>query len=452
MKTSILGIGLLVALTCHTLQAKQTTTVEQARFINEAADVEYNQAQLAQMLAPIALYPDSLLTHILIASTYPIEIVEANRWITANKNLSATKISSKLDDKDWEPSVKALVMFPDILERLSDDLSWTQQLGDAFLQSEENILESIQTLRYQAEKAGSLNKMENVEISREDKNIIIQPVKKEVIYVPYYDSRQVYGHWHWALYPPVYWDWGHRISFSSHRPFGWHSGIRISWNFFFSDFHWRNRHVVVINHKNTRHYRPKKQIVRSGYAKRWVHKPEHRKGVRYSNYKVSKRYNHNRPVVYKNRGNHHTQVNVKNNVIINKNNGHKTSRKEVSRHEALNNKFKAQRAYQKEGDRKQFKAKSANDKRNSAYDKKREMRNKGNHTSQKQFSNPAVKQQRQVKQTREIKSVKKERAVKRERSRDVKPKVRAERVETRRTNNNHRSANNQAKRKEHHTR
>lgn len=288
MKRLLLCISLLLTLTAHSLNAKETWNKS-----------EFSQAQVAQMLAPIALYPDSLLTHILIASTYPIEVVEAERWISKKSDFSAEKISKKLEDKNWEPSVKALVMFPKVLERLSDDLSWTQQLGDAFLQSEENVLQVIQDLRYQAQEAGNLDKMENVKVTRDKKNIIIQPVQKEVIYVPYYDTRYVYGNWHWAMNPPIYWDFGHRVSLSHHNPFRWHSGIHISLNYFFSAFHWNNRHVVVVDHRNTRRYRTKKHIVRGGYANRWVHKPQHRRGVTYSNERVNKRFNSQRPVIHK---------------------------------------------------------------------------------------------------------------------------------------------------------
>lgn len=307
MKNLILGTGLLfiVAFTtsCASISAQETTKKTggyraQANEV-ELNNEEFNQAQLAQMLAPIALYPDSLLTHILIASTYPIEVVEAERWVSKKKNLSATQLSKKIEDKEWEPSIKALAMFPKVLERLSDDLSWTQQLGDAFLQNEESVLQAIQYLRYKAEQAGNLDKMDNVNITREDKNIIIQPVQKEVIYVPYYDTRRVYGNWHWSLNPPIYWDWGHHASYSHHRPFGWHNGIHISRNYFFSAFHWSNRHVAVVNHRNTSHYRPKKHIVRGGYANRWKHKPQHRRGVSYSNKQVNKRYSSHRPVVHK---------------------------------------------------------------------------------------------------------------------------------------------------------
>ncbi len=325
MKKLLLSIGLLLTLTVHSLSAKAATSTE------------FSEAQLAQMLAPIALYPDSLLTHILIASTYPIEVVEADRWISKQSNVSSNKISKSIEDKSWEPSVKALVMFPEVLERLSDDLSWTQQLGDAFLQSEEDVLAAIQNLRYEAEKAGSLKKMKNVEVTRENKNIIIQPTQKEVVYVPYYDTRHVYGDWRWAMNPPIFWNWGHHINLSRLNPFRWHSGVHISLNYFFSAFHWNNRHVVVVDHRNTRRYSNKKHIVRSGYANRWVHKPQHRRGVTYRNEHLNKRFKSHRPVVRKTITKQHNGY-VKAKRIDN--NRHGVSTHKVSKHDALQRKFK----------------------------------------------------------------------------------------------------------------
>ena len=256
--------------------------------------LQFSEAELAQMLAPIALYPDSILTHILIASTYPIEIVEAHRWLVKNKELNSNQLAKSVEDFNWDASVKALVPFERILSRLSEDLTWTQQLGDAFLHDEEKLLESIQALRKQAEHAGNLEKMENMEVSYEDDNIVIAPVEKEIVYVPYYDTRMVYGAWHWSSYPPVFWTPRHNVYVSHYSPFYWHSGIHISFNYFFSAFHWHNRHVVVVNshnsHRRYYHQRPRRLIANGGYAKRWSHKPAHRKGVAYRSKRTSQKY------------------------------------------------------------------------------------------------------------------------------------------------------------------
>jgi hypothetical protein len=272
----------------------QSNLQEQAQFQEKF----FSEAELAQMLAPIALYPDSLLTHVLIASTYPIEIVEAHRWLIKNDELNAEQAAESVKDFAWDASVKALVPFERILSRLSEDLTWTQQLGDAFLQDESRLLESIQVLRKQAEIAGSLEKMDNMDVSYEDSNIVIEPIEKEIVYVPYYDTRMVYGTWHSASYPPVYWRPRHSVYVSRYNPFYFHSGVHISFNYFFSAFHWHNRHVVVVNshHAKHRYYeqRPRRLIVNGGYAKRWAHKPEHRKGVAYRTKHTSSKYHNKR--------------------------------------------------------------------------------------------------------------------------------------------------------------
>ncbi|TWX48833.1 DUF3300 domain-containing protein [Colwellia hornerae] len=258
----------------------------------------FSEAELAQMLAPIALYPDSLLTHILIAATYPIEIIEAHRWLTNNASLNTEQAAQAVQDFNWDASVKALVPFERILSRLSENLTWTQQLGDAFLQDESRVLENIQQLRKKAQLAGNLGKMDNMEVSYQDNNIVIEAREKEIVYVPYYDTRMVYGAWHWSSYPPVYWQPQRSGYVSRYNPFYWHAGVHISFDYFFSAFHWHNRQVVVVNtHRSPHRYyeqRPRHLIANGGYAKRWRHQPVHRKGVAYRNKHTRAKYNDKR--------------------------------------------------------------------------------------------------------------------------------------------------------------
>ncbi|OKY27454.1 DUF3300 domain-containing protein [Thalassotalea sp. PP2-459] len=253
------------------------------------------QAELAQLLSPIALYPDALLTHILIAATYPIEVIDADRLVKRNKHASSETLQKMAQDKDWDPSVSALLAFPQVLEKLSEDLTWMRELGDAFLQDEEQVLASIQLLRQQADEAGNLAKMDNVQIIREQKTIVIQPEQPEVIYVPYYDTRSVYGRWHWSHRPPIYW---HRpVYYSYHNgPFYWRSGIHLAADFFFVGFHWHNRHVIHHSPKYYRNYHSKKRVTTSHRVKRWQHNPHRRKGVAYRNHEVKKRYASHRSV------------------------------------------------------------------------------------------------------------------------------------------------------------
>ena len=259
---------------------------------------EFTQAELEQLLAPIALYPDTILSHILIAATYPIEIVQAERWTKNNPDLQGSDAVEAVADKDWDPSVMALVAFPQILERLSENLEWTQKLGDAFLQSEKRLLASVQSLRRQADESGNLDKMDKVEVTHEDDRIVIETVKREVVYVPYYDTRVVYGSWRWAHYPPVYWHYPRYVSYyDHHNPFYWGHSVRISFGFFFTSFHWHDHYVVRIpwHHYHPHRYYSRHQIVRHEHARRWAHNPVHRRGVSYRSVTVSNRYKSNRP-------------------------------------------------------------------------------------------------------------------------------------------------------------
>lgn len=256
---------------------------------------QYSEGQLAQMLAPIALYPDSLLTHILIAATYPLEVVQAHRWQQSKQHLSTQKQIGKAEDKNWDPSVVALIAFPNVLQKLSDDLNWTQSLGDAFLQDEAQVLASIQMLRQEADNANSLEQMENMQVTRVSNQIVIEPVRKEIVYVPYYDPRTVYGYWRWYNYPPIYWAVYPGYVRPGYGHFYWRAGVHISFNYYFSAFHWHKRHVVVVHHHNSHRYRHHGRIVTSHGAKRWAHKPQHRRGVAYSNNALRHKYNSHHP-------------------------------------------------------------------------------------------------------------------------------------------------------------
>jgi hypothetical protein len=245
--------------------------------------VVFSEQELDQMLAPIALYPDTVLAHILIAATYPLEVVQAARWTERNPDLEGDEALKAVDDEDWDPSVKALVAFPDILQRMSEDLDWTQRLGDAFLDDEARITASIQKLRQHAYDEGNLKDVEHVKVVKENETIVIEPAVREVVYVPYYDTRYIYGHWWWDAYPPVYWH--HPHYHNTYTSFYWGPRVYLSSGFFFSGFHWHNRHIVVIDHHHHRshNYYSSRQVVRHRDAYRWQHNPRHRRGVDYVN-------------------------------------------------------------------------------------------------------------------------------------------------------------------------
>jgi hypothetical protein len=304
-------------------------------------DEQFSEGELAQMLAPIALYPDTLLTHILIASTYPLEIVQAQRWLDENENPSESALNSAIENKEWDASVKALLPFPKVIARLNTDLIWTQELGDAFLSDEEQVLVAIQQLRLKAQEAGTLAQMENVEVEYEEKNIIIQPVQKEIVYVPYYDTRVVYGNWYWAHYPPVYWVRPRHYYGSHYPPFYWHSGVHISFSYYFGAFHWSNRHVVVVNHYNHHRYPKRRAIISSHGAKRWQHKVSHRRGVAYRSTAVAKKYRSNRASYAKVNTQRHLQKKLHKSHTLNTRAKNRAYEVKGSKHAKITNKLKA---------------------------------------------------------------------------------------------------------------
>ncbi|BDD87383.1 DUF3300 domain-containing protein [Desulfofustis limnaeus] len=165
----------------------------------------FTEEELAQLLAPIALYPDPLLSQILMASTYPIEIVEAQRWIADNPGLSGEELDAHLVELDWAPSVKALCHFPLILTMMSERLEQTADLGNAFLFQEDEVMDVVQELRAQAHEAGNLADSSEQQVIVEEETIIIEPANPRVIYVPLYNPSFVYGRWRYPDYPPYYW-------------------------------------------------------------------------------------------------------------------------------------------------------------------------------------------------------------------------------------------------------
>jgi hypothetical protein len=268
-------IGVLFGTTVQLAQAQQTPDSTQS-----LSQQTLDQAKLDQMLAPIALYPDTLLSHILIAATYPLEVVQAARWRQTNTHLDEEEALQAAQAQDWDPSVQALAPFRDLLTRLSDDLTWLQNLGDAFLVNEAQVLDRVQNLRHKAYAQGNLSSNDYLQVQREQDKIVIQPVQKEIVYVPYYDTTVVYGDWWWPSYQPIYW---HSPGHYAYRSgFYWSPSFHFSSGFFFGGVHWANNYVVI-NH-NYRHqtlssHRPR-VIVRE--YPRWQHDPRHRRGVRYT--------------------------------------------------------------------------------------------------------------------------------------------------------------------------
>lgn len=165
-----------------------------------------SQAQLEALVAPIALYPDPLISQVLMASTYPLEVAEAANWIKANSNLKGDALNKVLQQQTWDASVKSLVSFPPVLEMMGSQLSWTQQLGNAVLAQQSDAMNAIQVLRAKAKQSGSLQSNSQQTLTSQGsgstQTIIIQPANPQVVYVPTYNPEVVYGAWAYPTYPP----------------------------------------------------------------------------------------------------------------------------------------------------------------------------------------------------------------------------------------------------------
>ena len=149
--------------------------------------------QIEQLVAPIALYPDALVAQILMASTYPLDVVQASRWLKDHEDLKGEALDKAVKEEAWDESVKALVYFPSVLAFMSDNLDWTQDLGDAVLAQEGDLTDTIQRLRREADKAGALATNEQQRVEKAGDTIVIQPAQPETVYVPVYDPVKVYG-------------------------------------------------------------------------------------------------------------------------------------------------------------------------------------------------------------------------------------------------------------------
>jgi hypothetical protein len=246
----------------------------------------YTQEQLEKLLAPIALYPDVLLSQILMASTYPLEVVEASRWLKQNPNLADDRLDEALKDKPWDVSVKSLCHFPQVLSMMDEKLQQTTDLGDAFLGQQDQVMDTIQRLRAQAKAQGNLNSTEQQRVTAEDRDIIIEPAYPDVIYVPAYDPCWVYGPWWYpTCFPPWFWYPG----FVAGRGFFWSPRIFVGPIGFWCGFSWR-RHSIFINVNNTAFINRVGASRMHGGVEDWQHDQGHRRGVAYHDNVTAQRF------------------------------------------------------------------------------------------------------------------------------------------------------------------
>ena len=176
--------------------------------VQQAPQPRLSPEQLDDLVAPIALYPDPLLGQLLVASTYPLELVEAQQWLTQNHGLQGQQLMDASRQRNWDPSVQAMVAFPEVLARLTQDVSWTTGLGNAFLAQQADVMAAVQTMRARAQAnyrlSSSPQQMVTTETQGDQSAIAIQPADPQLIYVPQYDPNYVWGPPAWGAYPPLY--------------------------------------------------------------------------------------------------------------------------------------------------------------------------------------------------------------------------------------------------------
>jgi len=210
------------------------------------AYVEQSPEQLQQLVAPIALYPDSLVAQVLAAATFPEQVVEADRWLQANPGLRGAALAQSANAQPWDDSVKALTAFADVLGNMDKNLSWTSSLGDAYYNQPQDVMAAVQVMRQRATAAGNLETTPQQLVTTQDANISVEPANPEVVYVPAYDPWVVYGApiypWPgWYPYPGI-WYAGPVVSFSIGFPIAFFGGFAWGWHGW--GFDWLQRYPV----------------------------------------------------------------------------------------------------------------------------------------------------------------------------------------------------------------
>ena len=255
--------------------------------VSAQEDKPFKQEQLDQMLAPIALYPDALLSQVLMAATYPADVADAAKWSKAHPDQQGDEAVKAVENEPWDPSVKSLVAFPQVLATMAEKPEWVQSLGDAFLAQPDEVMDAAQRLRAAAKKEGSLETTEQQTVTEEtvppaDKTVIvIEPTNPQVLYVPVYNSTVVYGTWWYPMYPPYYWP--PPPGYVVHRAFV--SGIAFGIGVGFTYALWGGcdwgRHDVNINVNRYNKINVNNRIDVNRNRVDWKHNPGHRRGVPY---------------------------------------------------------------------------------------------------------------------------------------------------------------------------
>jgi hypothetical protein len=244
--------------------------------------------EIEQLVAPIALYPDALLAQILMASTYPLEIVSAARWVETNPGLQSQALEDVLQTEPWDASVKSLAAFPQVLTMMNEKLDWTQKLGDAFLAQQKDVMDAVQRLRAKAQAQGNLQSTAEQKVIVEQPAasqttvVKIEPSNPQVVYVPTYNPTVVYGAWPYPTYPPYYYYPPGYVAATSLFSFG--VGMAVG-SALWGGCNWSNGDVDInVNRYNNFN----RANISNG---KWEHNVEHRKGAQYRDAASQQKYN-----------------------------------------------------------------------------------------------------------------------------------------------------------------
>src|SRR6266704_1952471 len=290
---AVLGLAL-----SSTAFAQQAQSQEMTTTTNDQETAKLPPQELASLVAPIALYPDPLLAQTLAASTYPLEVIQLQQWMDRNKNLQGKALADAVAKQQWDPSIQALVEFPDVVQRMAGNIQWTTDLGNAFLAQQSDVMNAVQSMRAKAQGKGTLKTsvQQTVQTQAVDggKQVItIQQPNPDVIYVPSYDPAVVYG-----PPPPAYPYYPYTYpGYVPGTALAWGAGIALgaaawgAWGGHWGNCDWNGGNVNINNNNNfNRHYNKTVNRGQAGQGNNWQHNPQHRGNAPYGNRATANKY------------------------------------------------------------------------------------------------------------------------------------------------------------------
>ncbi|HEY6644073.1 DUF3300 domain-containing protein [Povalibacter sp.] len=294
----------------HALMAQSAPQPADNAQPTQKSPAAFKPEELEQIVAPIALYPDALLAQVFMASTYPLEIVQAARWSREHPDVKGDAVAAEMQKQSWDPAVKSLVAFPDVLTMMNEKLDWTQKLGDAFLAQQKDVMDAVQRLRKKAKDSGNLKSSKEQTVKTEPVKtepdgagtaastttqvIVIESSDPEVVYVPTYNPTVVYGAWPYPAYPPYYYYPPAYVPGAAF--FSFSMGVVVG-GALWGNCNWGGNDIDIdvnrynnFNRNEINHNRSTGVGDRSGNRNSWQHNAEHRKGVGYRDSATQQKY------------------------------------------------------------------------------------------------------------------------------------------------------------------